>query len=268
MAVQIGYEAGVDREKDVSSVRGEWAANWPLPMVAMVGIAGGTTFSYAAGILAEPISKDLGWTRTEFYSALSLQLMAALVVVPLVGFLVDRVGSRRVAIGGCVSYMIGFSLLGTANGSLWQWWLLSLVMLLSACFITQPVWIRPIAAIFRKSRGLALAIALSGNGVAMAIWPLIAAYSVGSVGWRLTFPVLAGTWGIVALPLTFFFFFDRKQATPNSAELEGTDLPVSPIGPIPPIGEVLKSARFVLLTLSGALQSCAVFGLTIHFVPL
>ncbi|HEX7821656.1 MAG TPA: MFS transporter [Sphingobium sp.] len=86
----------------------EWAALWPLPFTAMLGIAGASMFAYSSGIFMTSMTRDLGWSRVEFSSAFSIMMLVALVAMPFPGWLADRYGARRIVLIGIVPFALAF----------------------------------------------------------------------------------------------------------------------------------------------------------------
>ena len=78
-----------------ATARGEWSQAWPVAIVGQLGIAGCTIFAFATGVLLEPMTAELGWSRTALSSAFFLQMVAGLIILPATGWLADRYGSRR-----------------------------------------------------------------------------------------------------------------------------------------------------------------------------
>ena len=244
----------------MNSAMQEWKRKGHLPLAAMVGVTGSSIFSYASGVFMEPMTREFGWSRTEYFFVVTLQMLCNLVAVPVVGVLIDRFGSRAIALPGCLVFMAGIALLGMASGSVVQWWALGMVLIVCTAPVSQPVWVAPVARQFHASRGLAMATALSGNGVGTMIWPILSTVAIAWVGWRAGWALLAVLWGVVALPLTMLLFFDGEQQRPAVAAAAGPSLRG--------LKPVIASRPFQFLTLSGCLFSCAVFGLSVHIVPM
>ena len=61
------------------SPRAEWARHWPVPVVAMLGITGPAAFAYVNGVFMVAMTHEFGWTRTQFASGLTLQMLAGLI---------------------------------------------------------------------------------------------------------------------------------------------------------------------------------------------
>ncbi|WP_374283873.1 MFS transporter [Novosphingobium sp.] len=235
----------------------EWARGWPIAVVGQLGIAGCTIFAFATGVLMEPMIAELGWSRTAFSSAFFLQMLAGLVILPATGWLADRYGPRRIAILGLLPYTLSVGLLGAVGQPLWQWWALCLVMATAQGFVTQTIWISAVVGWFQRSRGLAIAVALSGVGLGSFAWPILAAMALEQFGWRWTFFALAAGWAALMVPTFLLGFRDPPRA---AAEQTGGGK-----------GAWLASVRsptFLGLMLAGGLFSCAYFGATVNLVPI
>src|SRR5579863_941869 len=90
-----------------ASARDEWMAQWPLPVVAMLGIAGSATSVYSAGVFLSMLTVHFGWSRGATSSAFLIQTVLSLGAVPLVGRLIDARGPRRVATIGLAAMRSG-----------------------------------------------------------------------------------------------------------------------------------------------------------------
>jgi len=234
---------------------------WQLPVVAMLGYAGTAMFAYSSGVFLIPLTEQFDWSRAEFSFGFTLQMVIALVAMPLVGRLVDHVGPRRVALAGIVPFAIGFALLGLVGNSIWSWWALCSLMAICAAFIAPAVWMTAVVERFDVSRGLALAVALAGVGVATTIWPVLAALYIEHLGWRSAFPALSVTWGLVLLPLVLCYFHgarNRQQSAKGNA----------PSRTVSGYWETLRSRTFLSLVVAGGLFASLSFGLTLHLVPI
>lgn len=242
------------------SAAGEWRTAWPLPFVAMLGVSGSAAFAYSGGVFLTPLIEEFGWSRTEFSTAFTIQMLLGLIYVPFVGRLVDRYGSRRLALIGGPLYILGMATLGLVGDQIWQWWLLCVLQGLCTALIIPTVWVSAVASRFDASRGLAMSIALAGISFGTAIWPVLAAAYIDFFGWRAAFGAMALTWAIPAIPLTFWLFFSARDLDRSI----GNVVVVDP----PKLGSVLCSRQFIFLALAGGLFAAMSFGLTMHFVPL
>ncbi|HEX7743127.1 MAG TPA: MFS transporter, partial [Sphingobium sp.] len=237
----------------------EWSAHWHLPFLGMLGIAGSATLGYSSGVFMQPITEEFGWSRAQFSSAFTAQMLLALIVGPLVGRMIDRHGPRRVALVGVFAFIPGLSALGLATGVPWQWWALGALQAVCTAMIAPPTWISAIVPRFLASRGMALAVALAGVGVGTAIWPVAAAYFVEHIGWRASFAAMALCWGLLMVPLTFLFFTDPPCVAPVVPSAKPSSLEYR---------QALLSRDFICITLAGGLYASMSYAMILHSVPM
>jgi MFS family permease len=240
--------------------RQEWAAMWPLPLVAMFGVSGSCIIVYSSGVFLAPLTRQFGWSRAEYSLSITLMMLLGLIAMPLGGRLSDRLGPRRVVLFGMAPFMLILSSLGLANGPITVWWALSLVLSAVTGLIAPAIWISAVAQRFEAARGLALGVVLAGIGVGGALWPVLANLYIAHLGWRFAFPALALTWGVIALPATLRFFYGAR------------DLGIQPDLPASAQSaswlKMLASPVALCITASGGLLSCTSLGVQLHVVPL
>lgn len=222
----------------------EWRAHWPLTVAAMVGFSTIGLQSYGFGAFAGQVEKAFNWTRAETMFGVTVAMFLGIFLNMAVGLIIDRFGSRRVAIAGLFALPGAFALLGTASGTAANWWLLWVAIAVGVVLVQATVWTGPIAARFDKSRGLALAVALSGAPLAAMIQPKLATWLSELLGWRHGFMALGAIWVAVTLPLTLLYFRDppeRTQAAAAGPALTGLTF-----------GEGIKTRAFAGLVISFA----------------
>ena len=121
----------------------------------------------------------------------------------LLGRLTDRIGIFRPILFGIALIGAGYVGSGLAP-SLWMLSACHVLIGLGAATFFGPM-ISDISHWFLKRRGIAVAIAATGNYVAGAIWPAVTAHFIASSGWRATH-IGIGIFCVVAmLPLSLMF---------------------------------------------------------------
>ncbi|MBB4631109.1 MFS family permease [Sphingosinicella soli] len=241
---------------------GETAADWGLVLVCTVGLTVSMIYLYALGPFIVPVSEEMGWSRGETSAGLTLISLASVIAAPFVGFWVDRFGSRRIAIIGCMVFCFGISLLSSA-GSHISWLLIWAIVAMGSVMMKPTVWMSAVAHRIHRRRGLAMGVALTGTGISSALSPIVAGEVISSSGWRTAFLVLGTGAALLLLPLLLLFFRDRPIHS------RGTDKRNAAEGLVGlTISEGLRSAVFIRLALAGFLINFSVMGLVVHFVPL
>lgn len=240
------------------SARSEWAQMWPVPLTGLVGVVACSSFSYSYGVFMIEMTREFGWTRTEFSSTYLLQSLVGLIAGPVVGRLTDRFGSRRVALFGIAPFVLTLSLLGMANSSLPQWGLLCAVFAVTVPTIGPTVWVAAVTRRFDAGRGLAMGVVLAGTGVGTGLWPLAASLAIEHFGWRLAFPIMAVFSAAVLLPLILAFI--RDDRLPARALVDKASAPQ--------LLPILRSWTFICLIVAGGLFVIVTYGVTLHLVPM
>jgi MFS family permease len=121
----------------------------------------------------------------------------------LMGRLSDRYGVRTTSTLGAVFLCIGFIAAGNA-ASLWQFSIAqgAVIGLLGTSASFAPL-VADTSKWFTRRRGIALAICMSGNYLAGAVWSPVLQHDFASIGWRETYIGLGVFCLVTMLPLTF-----------------------------------------------------------------
>ena len=105
----------------VASRTGFFFGWWVVFASAAIVFLTGGTFFYGFSALFDPLVAEFGWSRAATSFAFSLRSEVGGIAAPAVGFLVDRVGSRRVMVVGVLAVALGFVLLSRVQ-NLWAFY--------------------------------------------------------------------------------------------------------------------------------------------------
>ncbi len=246
----------------------EWSKYWYLPLLAALGYATSTMYVYSLGPFIAPIQEELGWSRAQISLGVTITSgLAGLTSIP-VGMLIDRVGPRRVGVLGLLCVCVALSMLSTATGTRFNWILLWCGMALATMLVQAMVWTSAVNSRFVASRGLALAVTLSGASFAAAVFPVVAAWLIETYSWRTAFAVMGGTWGLIVVPLMALFFRgaqDRKTAPDTAAEADSEEHSV--LHGLS-VEDGIRSSALYKLVAAGGFFSFTMIGMVVHFVPI
>lgn len=195
----------------------EWRAHWPLAAAALVGYSTIGLQSYGISPFVSSLEAEFGWTRSDVMIGVSVSNAAGILLNIIIGLIVDRFGSRRVALTGLVVMTGSFALLSTATGAVLDWtghWLLIAV---GVVLVQSTVWMRALAKFFDASRGFAFAVALSGTSIMAIFLPAYSTWLIQSYGWRMGFVGVAATWLAITLPIVFVWFREDRGAKTAAA---------------------------------------------------
>jgi MFS family permease len=224
-----------------------------------------STGLYTLGVFVAPLQKEFGWSRVEITSVTTISALISIVAGPFLGALVDKIGPRRVGVPGGVLYCLTLALMALTTHSIWSWWFFWGLAHLTGLLISPVVWTSAVTTAFDRSRGLALAVTLSGTGLALAILPNLARMIVDNLGWRAGFVGLALFMGLTVVPLAFFFLRGGPGARPKGAAT-GAKPASAPTGLT--LKEALRTARFAKLALAVLLFTVGALSFSINLVPI
>ncbi len=191
---------------------------WMRLAVSLLLMTIGGSGVYTVSVVLPLIQADFGVARGDA----SLPYTAAMIGFGLggvfMGKLADRFGVIVPVLVGALGLGGGFIAAG-ASGSLWQF---SIAQGLLMGFLGSAATFAPLAADtskwFSRNRGIAIAICMSGNYLAGAVWSQVLRYYFDAVGWRETY-FGVGLFCLAAmLPLAFVL---RRASPPQSDAAPG-----------------------------------------------
>ena len=164
--------------------RREWRQYGANVAPATLGMTLVAVHAYALGVMIEPLEKAFGWSRAEISAGPLVTSVVTLLLAVYGGKLVDRLGPRVVALFGVPFYAVALGMISLAGPSLWSWLAHYAVLAIALLSVYPSVWTAAIAQRFEANRGIAMAIVLSGTGIASAVVPYLAATLIEAYGWR------------------------------------------------------------------------------------
>jgi len=198
----------------------ELRRNWRLLAACTVGFGmslSGIPF-YTMGVFIDPLRAAFGWSVSAIQLGLTISYLTTMLVLPLVGWLADRTGVRRVALAALTLLGLSFMALGLQGGQLWAFYLNWFFIALFGTGTLAITWTRPITEVFRAGRGLALGLSLLGTGVIGIFGPAAARDLIDAIGWRWAYVCLGALPIAIAVPTTLAFFRDPAPAATRAAK--------------------------------------------------
>jgi MFS family permease len=247
------------------ALRNRWWVVFATVCALVVGAGPINVFTF--GVFLKPITESLGVGRGVFSSALTLHGVIAAVALPVIGWLVDRWGARRILLPGIFVYA-----LATASYALIQASPLVLTFLIFAATgffggVGSPIpYAAVIAKWFDRQRGLALGIGMAGVGLGVALMPQLAAVLIGAVGWRFAYVGLALAIVLLAYPPVVLFLREPPSFAARAQRRQ--DPAIAVMAPGADIGEALRAWLFWGLSTAFVLDVIAINGTLTHIVPL
>jgi len=245
----------------------EWRHNWPVLVAAMAGLSFGAIPTATLGMFMEPLHDEFGWTRATISLGLTVYALLTTPLSPFAGALVDRFGARAVAIPGVALSGLCFAALSTLDGSTAMWIGIWVAYSLSALLIRSMVWNRVVSGAFVVSRGMAIAVLLSGMSVAGAIAPMITHGLITNFGWEGAYIGIGLGWAGIAWILVILFFREKPpQAQPSLNEDGSVTHHMLPGGLA--MRDAVRSVTLWRIAFGVLLQSGITAAFSVHMVPI
>ncbi|MFC9556081.1 MFS transporter [Rhodococcus sp. NPDC056960] len=214
---------------------------------------------YSLGSFTGALQAEFGWTRTAISSSFLYTTIALTVATAPLGWLLDRIGPRRIAFVSVPALTLSLILLSQFHGDLLHFHLLFALSGLLGAGTTSVVYTKVINSHFFRSRGLALGISLSGLGIAALGLPVLINFAIELWGWRAGFVALAAL-SLAVLPFAFFGLTDPVK--------KSVDHRTDAAAPGATRAAALTSRTFWTLLVGFVLVGASVPAIIPHMVPM
>lgn len=179
--------------------------------VAILANFAAWAFFYSYGVFIEPLSKQLGGSRSDASIPPMIYLLTLSLSSPIVGGLLDKFSIRRIMLGATFMMAAGIMLLSKVQVQ-WQFYLIvALIIGLSVQALGTLSTSRLLVNWFVNRRGLALGLAAAGLSAAGILMPLLSAWSVALVGWKNSYLFFGGALLLVVAPIIALVVHNRPE---------------------------------------------------------
>ena len=276
MATRVSIAGPINR------VRGLFYG-WKLVGLTLVvtALAGGPVWN-GVGVWVIALEQHFGWSRAELTGAFSMAQFQGSLVGPFMGYLIDKLGTRRMVFIGFLVTGLGF-LLFSRTTNLPIFYLSYFFIMLG---ITGGSWLPMMTALnhwFHRKRGAAMGIAGEGSFLGgLVLVPILAwAVTPSNFGWSVTAQWIGIVFLVAAWPLSRLIrnnpedygqLPDGESAGQHQARLlrertagqnEVADGRLNFTA-----RQALRTQAFWFITFGHALSSMLIATLTVHLVPL
>jgi MFS family permease len=160
---------------------------WARLAMSLLLMTIGGSGMYAITVVLAPMQQDFGASRGSASLAYTLTMIGFGVGGILMGRMADRHGIMRVVMVGAVGLGLGYIAAGLAPGLAWFCLAQGLLVGLLGTSATFAPLVADTSRWFDRRRGIALAICMSGNYTAGALWPPVMQHFIDAFGWRATY---------------------------------------------------------------------------------
>ena len=227
------------------------------------------------------LESHFGWSRTQLSIAFSLSRVEGSIMGPISGYLIDKLGSRRMVLIGLVVAGGGFVIMSQMQ-NIWHFYIAFVVMSMGVGLGTWMPMMTVLNNWFVRNRSTAMALAMEGFLVGgMALVPLLAFVIdpdvPGRPGWRLTALVIGIFLVAVAFPVSrlirnapepYGLFPDGEPAARPRQTAAASGAGESAEEPDFTWQEAIRTGTFWLITMGHACSSIVIVTLTVHLGPM
>jgi MFS family permease len=246
---------------------------WVILACFILAIITGAFTFFGFTAFFDPLVKEFGWSYTQVSFALSLRGIEMSMLSPLVGFLVDRYGSRRLALLGVITVGLGFIMLSFTR-TLWMFYASIILIAFGGGGCTGVVLMHVAVNWFQRKAGLALGILTSGFGASGFLIPVIV-WLIDDFGWRTAVITLGAVTWFIGIPLVLVI-----RNTPEECGLCQDGIKIDPDPPSATRSEkndgkpekvdllqALRHRAFIFLALGEAIRMMVVAAVITHIMP-
>lgn len=262
-----------------------WKLVWLTLLVT--ALAGGPVWN-GVGVWVTSLEDHFGWSRAELTGAFSMAQFQGSLVGPAMGYLIDRLGARRMVFLGFFVAGLGFIVFSRTTNLPTFYAAYFLIML----GISGGSWLPMMTALnqwFNRKRGTAMAIAGEGSFLGgLVLVPILAwAVTPSNFGWSVTAQWIGIVFLVLAWPLSklirnrpedYGLLPDGEPADSRQRQPGGAQATRPQTAP----GEearaevrldftarqAMRTQAFWLITFGHALSSMLIATLTVHLVPM
>jgi MFS family permease len=269
----------------MSNVFYGWRVVTAASILYALGI--GSVF-YGFNTFFTPMVNEFGWSRAATSGAFSLSRLEGGIFGPIVGWLIDRFGSRKIAIFGMALAAAGFVALPLVNTNVITLYII-FGLFLSLGYTMGPSLATTAAAAkwFIKKRSLALSFIAVGGGVGGAVIVPLLAWLITQYGWRWAAVIIGLVILVIGVPVALVIRNSPEErgllpdgqkvvfvekATSGVVSRSGLDEPAfSTASGIEEadftVREALRTSTFWFYTLAMVLRAAILGGIVVHEIP-
>jgi MFS family permease len=171
-----------------------------------LGLVYGLWYAYSVFLVA--LLHDFGWSRSLLAGAFSIFVLVHGLLSPGLGWLADRIGSRRVVLAGGALLAASLVLDGAVQtpGQLYL-----AFGVFTAIGVASAGWVPAVVLVQRwyaDRVGLVIGAVSSGIGVGIFLVVPFCQFLIATVGWRWAFRILGGLCALWILPATLWLLRD------------------------------------------------------------
>ncbi len=230
---------------------------WLIVALAFVVLGFTRGLQSSFGVFYVSLLETFHWSRGATAGVFSTLLIVDAVLSPVVGYLLDRYGTKQISAIGCLTLAAGLALSSRVD-SLWQFYIFfGLISALGITFTGMVPHVFLVSEWFLSNRASAIGIVYAGTGAGILLLAPLSEWMIAHWGWARAFQTFAAVVFIILLPLVWLFYqhgpYGEKSRAKQKQNLEAEENQWT-------TGLALQSLQFWLLFVA---RICAASGTTV-----
>jgi predicted MFS family arabinose efflux permease len=230
---------------------------WRVAIAGAISVFLASLFVYTFGIFLKPLSEEFSWSREAISVAYGVAAVAAAIAAVPLGWLFDRFSPARIVIASQIVTACAFASLAALTPNLWHLYSTFGVLGVTGTAMSAVAYSRVVSNWFDASRGMALAVVVSGGAIGGLLHPPVADAMTRVIGWRGAAFAFGAVFLLVGVPTVAALVREPPAGTHVSSSTHS-----------PSLSRGLTSRVFwfqmIVLFCSAMAQNAAL----VHFVPL
>lgn len=179
---------------------------WLVAGVACVVLGFSRGIHTSFGVFNVALLDAFGWSRGATAGIFSILLTVDALLSPVVGYLLDRFGTKKIAVAGCLAMVTGLFLSSKVT-DLWQLYIcFGVILAVGFTFAGMVPHIFLISEWFSANRASAIGVVYAGTGVGIMLLSPLSQWLISSYGWAPALEIYAAVVLVGLLPLVWMFY--------------------------------------------------------------
>ena len=254
---------------------------WMVGLTVVINGMGSGPIWSGVGVWVKALEGPMGWSRTQLTGAFSLAQLEGSFVGPVLGYLTDRFGSKRMVLTGLLIIGGGFLLFSYTTSLAMFYVAYSIIMFGAAAGTFLPL-MASVNKWFVRKRGIAMAVAGEGYFIGgIALIPILAwAVNPDHHGWEVTSRGIGIIFLAIAWPISRFIRNSPEEygLHPDGdtrSQGTGEDLTAGRVAPVTGVDtpeftarEAIRTPTFWLISFGHGLCAMMIATMSVHMVPM
>ncbi len=229
-----------------------------------MGISISATLAFPFGLYLHAMTTEFGWSRTQFSATLSFISLGNIIMLPVAGYVVDRIGPSRSILIGLILGCLCTAALALINAYP-AFVVVSCLASMFGSLALYPAYFSVVRGWFDKNLGLGLAVASAGVSIGVAGFARLISVTIAAHGWRSAFVTTA----VVAFVIGVINLWSLIRVNPGPLPA-AERLPDEAEGALAgvPLGVAVRTVDFWLFSIAFLLIVFAGAGPQVHLPAL